>query len=92
MREAREPRKRAALTPPHAAPGFYSAESVRVRAALRLQSAVLRAGDDDALREAARLPPDDFRARFALCSLHMWLALVRLRAEGEPGKLLGQAR
>jgi hypothetical protein len=27
-----------------------------------------------------------------VASLHLWLTLVRLRAEGEPGKRLGQAR
>ena len=36
------------------------------------------------------LPQEDFRCRFALSSLHLWLTLVRLRAEGDPGKLLGQ--
>lgn len=38
------------------------------------------------------LPLDDFRARFALLSLHLWMILVRLRSEGKPGQDLGQAR
>ena len=38
------------------------------------------------------LPEEDFRCRFALSSLHLWLTLVRLRSEGDAGKLLGQAR
>ena len=39
---------------------------------------------------AAHLPVGDFRASFSLASLHLWLTLVRLRAEGDAGKLLGQ--
>ena len=39
---------------------------------------------------AFNLSPGDFRCRFALASLHLWLSLVRLRGEGEAGKLLGQ--
>ena len=42
-------------------------------------------------RAAVGLPLDDFRARFALLSLHLWLVLVRLRAEGETGQEVGQA-
>jgi len=39
---------------------------------------------------AFNLPADDFRCRFAFASLHLWLSLVRLRSEGDAGKLLGQ--
>ena len=46
-----------------------------------------------AVRGAALgLPLGDFRCRFAVASLHLWLTLVRLRAEGDEGKRLGQAR
>ena len=41
---------------------------------------------------ALGLPLGDFRCRFAVASLHLWLTLVRLRAEGDEGKRLGQAR
>ena len=39
---------------------------------------------------AAHLPVGDFRATFSRASHHLWLTLVRLRAEGDAGKLLGQ--
>lgn len=38
------------------------------------------------------MPLEDFRARFSLLSLHLWMVLVRLRSEGDPGRELGQAR
>lgn len=38
------------------------------------------------------LPLDDFRARFSLLSIHVWMILVRLRSEGKTGEDLGQAR
>ena len=53
-------------------------------------------GGADAARSnrcaALGLPLGDFRCRFAVASLHLWLTLVRLRAEGDEGKRLGQAR
>ena len=124
--------------------GFYSAESTRMRAALRLRTAILEQADNEELLRGARaplnaasrhalrmrcasstcdmhyapaaaarrgergpasadavrvdccaalgLPLGDFRCRFAVASLHLWLTLVRLRAEGDEGKRLGQAR
>ena len=36
--------------------------------------------------------PDDFQAMHSLLCLHVWLLLVRLRAEGKPGKQLAQVR
>ena len=39
---------------------------------------------------AMGLPVDDFRARFGLMSLHLWMVLVRLRSEGPRGQALGQ--
>jgi len=81
-----------------------------MRAALRLQRAILEQADDNRLVQGTctrfagltvvadnvvvttglQLPPSDFPSRFALASLHLWLTLVRLRAEGDDGKLLGQ--
>jgi cytochrome b pre-mRNA-processing protein 3 len=34
--------------------------------------------------------PNTFQAWFAVTTLHLWLLRARLRAEGEPGKMLFQ--
>jgi len=73
--------------------GFYSAESRSIRAAQAWHASVVAAaaGSGAPLARAAGLDPVRFADTHALLGLHMWLALVRLRAEGEPGKAIAQA-
>ena len=73
--------------------GFYSAESRAIRAAQAWHGAVVSAaaGPGATLARSAGLDPARFADTHALLGLHLWLALVRLRAEGEPGKAVSQA-
>jgi hypothetical protein len=73
--------------------GFYSAESRAIRASKAWLAALVRAsaGPGAPLARAAGLDPARFADTHALLCLHLWLALVRLRAEGPAGKALAQA-
>jgi cytochrome b pre-mRNA-processing protein 3 len=69
--------------------GYYSRESRLLRGADGLAACLAERADDPALAAAVQLPPG-FQAHHALMCLHVWLLLVRLRAEGAEGKDLAQ--
>ena len=69
--------------------GFYSKESTLMRAANGLYDSVTEQALDPRLLDALEVP-SDFQHQHAMLSLHVWLLLVRLRAEGEDGKRLAQ--
>jgi cytochrome b pre-mRNA-processing protein 3 len=69
--------------------GYYSRESRLMRGAEGLYAGVKEQADDPSLAAALRLPPG-FQPHHALLCLHVWLLLVRLRAEGKDGKALAQ--
>jgi len=69
--------------------GYWTAESTRMRAAKRLYAEVKAHSTSPAFLEPAGLPVS-FRGRYGATVLHVWLLLVRLRAEGDEGSELAQ--
>lgn len=70
--------------------GFHSKESQLIRGAEKLYKEVVEQSTNDEIFAALKLEKD-FRSQFALMSLHIWLCLARLRAEGKDGKEMSQA-
>jgi len=71
------------------ATGYYSEGSVLMRSARELHVGCTARADSEELSGGCALA-DDFRTRFQLQSLHVWLVLARLRTEGERGRALSQ--
>lgn len=69
--------------------GFHSTESRLMRAAHALYANVQAQAGDVRLLQALGVGPD-FQSTHAMLCLHVWLLLVRLRAEGTDGKALAQ--
>eukprot|EP00899_Mesostigma_viride_P018965 jgi/Mesvir1/2706/Mv05103-RA.1 len=69
--------------------GYFSSESRHIRASVRWYDSITKQSEDPALWEVLRLPPS-FRVTYGLLCVHMWVALCRLRAEGEAGRELSQ--
>ncbi|KAK9819883.1 hypothetical protein WJX72_003560 [[Myrmecia] bisecta] len=69
--------------------GYYSRESRLLRGAKTLYDGVVEQATDTLLYNALGLE-NKFPARYAMLSLHVWMCLVRLRAEGDDGKDLAQ--
>ncbi|EFN58190.1 hypothetical protein CHLNCDRAFT_57043 [Chlorella variabilis] len=69
--------------------GYYSRESRHMRAAQRLYTAVTEQAVAPAFLQAMGIPEEFQQMHSSIC-LHIWLLLVRLRAEGKDGKHLAQ--
>ncbi|KAK9786183.1 hypothetical protein WJX73_010833 [Symbiochloris irregularis] len=69
--------------------GFHTKEAQRIRAARCLHECVLEQGMNPRLHEAVKLGTT-FAQQYAVMCIHVWLLLVRLRAEGDEGKELAQ--
>lgn len=70
--------------------GYYSKEARLIRASRNLYAQVTARAEDERFTHALGLPTS-FRATYSLLVLHVWLCLVRLRAEGRDGAEVGQA-
>lgn len=70
--------------------GYHSRESQLIRGAEKLYKEIVYQSTNDEIFSALKLEKD-FRAEFALKSLHIWLCLARLREEGKEGKEMSQA-
>lgn len=71
------------------ASGYYSSSSSQIRCGKIMMEACSNCADSAAVREACDLE-DSFKARFDIMVLHIWLCMVRLRAEGEWGETVQQ--
>lgn len=70
--------------------GYHSRESQLIRGAEKLYKEVVDQSTNDEIFVALKLEKD-FRAQFAMMSMHIWLCLHRLRDEGKDGKEMSQA-
>jgi len=70
--------------------GYESNASSQIRSAELLYKQIQQQSLDERMFDAVQLKRD-FRAEFALMTVHVWLILHRLRGEGEQGKRMSQA-
>lgn len=69
--------------------GYYSKESMFMRASKGLYECITEQASASGLLKELDIP-QDFQHQHAMLCLHVWLVLVRLRAEGRDGKQLAQ--
>merc|ERR1711865_578486 len=69
--------------------GYHGQASTRIRYANHMYDNCLKRSDDPQLIGALDVN-DTFLARFECVSLHVWMCLVRLRMEGDEGRLMSQ--
>jgi hypothetical protein len=70
--------------------GYESNASTQIRSAELLYKQIQQQSLDERMFDAIQLKRE-FRAEFALMTVHVWLILHRLRGEGEQGKRMSQA-
>lgn len=70
--------------------GYESNASTQIRSAELLYKQIQQQSLDERMFDAIHLKRE-FRAEFALMTVHVWLILHRLRGEGEQGKRMSQA-
>ena len=70
--------------------GYYSKESTVMRAAENLYNCVKEQATNQRMFTVMEVPRNKFQQQYSLLCLHVWLLIVRLRAEGPDGKRISQ--
>lgn len=70
--------------------GFWSDESTALRGGRKLYRAAERLSLEPEQMRIAALDPESFQDKQATLTIHVWMLLQRLRADGERGKRVGQ--
>ena len=67
--------------------GFYSRPQVIQRSARLVYNRIVEQGVGDQFHELCRLP-DTFQSWFLVTQLHLWMCLVRFKADGSDGVVM----